>query len=527
MPKAAKLSYIESKKKGLYAKVDGWQGKLAGALTVLIMCVQPLYINWEKYNRLTWHKFIFFVIYIVCALTAVVIIWIFRVTRKPSLLPREKLSVADWAVLGFAAVTLVSAIFSPFGGETDVWAGGFERLDGAITQLLYVAVYFIVSRWYVPKKRHFMLFGISAILIAIIGILQFYGMDFLKLWPNDVPEYRAPNFYNIFFRTTLGNVDVVSAYTCAAVLLCGFLFVRMKSKWQPLWLAASAMSFWMMGVADTDSGRVGVIAATFLALPFIIETLKTLGRAAILLSSWLVVYTLQKLFYETLILKTSTASGLLPFITAAAVLLAAGLLLMHFGKERDADAPVKWKMGVILIAACLVAGLIGVEALGRRAAESDEPGGILYEAREVLHGNIQDELGTNRVYIWRNALKVFPNHPIIGSGPDTFYQAFPEEAQMRYDQNYDKAHNEYIQILICQGILGLLCYMVFLVCVLQKATPKAFGNPIIMAVLAAFTGYIVQAFFNISMPIISQMPWVFAGILSSRKVRETTPDRLE
>lgn len=522
MAKTEKLSYTESKKKRMLAKADEWQSRLAGVLVVLIMCVQPLYINWERYNRLTWHKFVFFIAYMVCALVAVAIIWVYRVTRKPALLPRDKLTIVDWVVLSFAAVTLISALFSPFRGVADVWAGAAERYDGAITQLLYVAVYFIVSRWYVPKTRHFMLFGISAILIAIIGILQFYGMDFLKLWPNNVPEYHAPNFYNIFFRTTIGNVDFVSTYTCIAVLLCGFLFIRMKSKWQPLWLAASALSFWMMDLGNADSGRVGVIAATFLALPFIIETMKILGRTLILLSSWLAVYTLQKLIFEALILKTRTAGSLLLFIAVVIVLLIAGFILTRFGKERGDNAPAKWKLGVILIVACIVTGLIGVEVLGSRAARQENPNRLLVEARGVLHGNIRDEMGTNRVYIWRNALQVFPDHPIIGSGPDTFHNAFPEEAQMFYGSEYDKAHNEYIQILICQGILGLLCYLAFIALVLRKAVPKAFGNPLVMAVLAAFAGYCVQAFFNISVPISSQMLWVFAGMLTSKRVGEAT-----
>ena len=168
-----------------------------------------------------------------------------------------------------------------------------------------------------------------------------------------------------------------------------------------------------------------------------------------------------------------------------------------------------------------VAGIAGIEILGRADPADENPSGLMYEAREILHGNIKDELGTNRVYIWRNALAALPNYPIIGTGPDTFAQAFPEEAHMRYGESYDKAHSEYIQILICQGILGLACYLVFLVGILLKSIPAAFTNPLAMAVLAAFVGYCAQAFFNISLPIASQTLWVFAGMLASKQFRET------
>ena len=534
-----KGDFIERKKAAMLAKAEVWQDRVAELLVVLLICVQPLYFNTARYIRLTWHKFVFFTICMCVVLLGVLIIWVFRLTRKPLLLPQGKPVIADWAVLGFAAVTLVSAIFSPFRSEASVWVGVPERYDGAFTQLMYVAAFFIVSRWYKPRTRDFAIFGISAILIALIGIFQFYGMDFFKLWPNDRPEWRVDNFYSIFFRSTLGNVDIVSTYVCVAVLLCGFLFVRgAESKWRPLWLAGSALNFWLMDLAGADSGRVGALAAAVLAMPFIIENRKTIGRFLILGSSWLAVYTLQNLFYDRLIQKAGNEKSLILFTAVFIVLLAAGAVLIR-RRERDpgtehdvageqegesigaAPAPVKWKLGVVLIAAIAVIGVAGIEALGRRDAETENPG-RLYEFREMLHGNVKDEFATNRIYIWRHALAVFPKNPIIGSGPDTFENAFPPEAQYAYGENYDKAHNEYIQILICQGILGLACYLVFLGGVLYKPMPAAFKDPILMAVLAAFAGYCVQAFFNISLPIASQVLWVFAGILS--KAAGHSPD---
>ena len=515
-------TYPERKKAAMYAKIEVWQSRVAGLMVILLLCIQPLYLNSARYISLTWHKFIFFVVYMVIILIAVIIIWISRVASNPRLGPRERPYLADWAVLGFAIITLLSAIFSPFKDIADVWVGIPEpsgRYDGAITQLLYVAVFLIVAHWYKPRVRHFAFFGISASLIGLIGILQFYGMDFLKLWPNDLPQYHAENYYNIFFRSTLGNVDIVSTFVCVAILLCGFLFIRMKSKWQPLWLAASALNFWLMELADAYSGRVGVIVATVLALPFIVENMKTLGRAMILASSWLAAFVAQMLLFDVLIMNTRTFMSTLPYIFAFIILLAAGILLSKRGKESGRDEKPKWKLGLILIAICIVAGIAGVEVLGKR----DENTGyknLVADLRDVLHGDIRDELGTNRVYIWRNALSVYPNHPIIGTGPDTFEQAFPEDAQWKYDQNYDKAHNEYIQILICQGILGLICYLLFLVASSLKSAPKAFKNPLLMAVLAAFTGYCVQAFFNINLPIASQLLWVFAGMLANKQFRE-------
>ena len=576
-------SYPERKKAAMYAKTDVWQGRVARLLVILLMCVQPIFFSTERYIRLTLHKYQFFCISMIAVLLFALVIWVYRLTRKPRLLLQEQFTLADWAVLGFAIVTILSALLSPFKDVASVWVGKPEpegRYDGAITQLLYVAVFFVVARWYRPRVRDFAVFGVSAALIGLIGILQFYGMDFLKLWPNHIDAYHVDNFYRIFFRSTLGNVDIVSTYVCVAILLCGFLFVRMKSRWQPLWIAASALNFWLMDLAGADSGRIGVLAAMVLALPFIVENRKVFGRTLLLGASWIAVYTLQNLLYDVRVVKARTFSSLLPYIVALAALLIIGLVLLyvvgrgekggrrgagssgrrgvrggHSGVYRsnsgyrrktvgangsfsnatepgetksdypgsEADAPSRWLLGVILIGLCIVIGIVGIEVIGRRAAASDRPSGIIYEIREVMHGNMQDTFGSYRGHIWKNAIRAYPNYPLIGSGPDTFYHAFPPEAHLVYGGvNYDKAHNEYLQILICQGLLGLLCYLLFLVTASLKAIPKAFRNPLVMAVLAAFIGYCVQAFFNISLPIASQMMWIFVGMLANKRFRNAT-----
>ena len=549
-------SYSERRKNAMYAKAEPWQNRIAAFVFIMLMCVQPLFLTPQRYIGLTKQKFVFFVVCMAFAALLAIIVWLYRLTRTPSLLPQEPMALADWAVLGFALVTLISALFSPYRKETNVWIGIPEpegRYDGALTQMLYVVAYFIISRWYKPKTRDTALFGICAVVVALLGILQFYGMDFLKLWPNDMREYHVENFYEIFFRSTLGNTNIVSTYVCVAILLCGFMYVRVKSKWQPVWLAASALNFWLMELADADSGRVGVAAALLLMIPFIIQNRRTIGRTLILAGSWLVVYALQKLLYDVNILGARTISSLGLYLVAAAAALAAGIALTVIrgggrgsrsgragragaawtGSEAADDSAAqdpavirrKALAGVLLVVAIIAAGFSAVEILGKREAEKESPGGIIYEIREVLHGSIADELGTNRVYIWRNALKALPKNPIIGSGPDTFLNAFPQEAQRYYGQEYDKAHNEYIQILICQGIIGLFCYLVFIVAVAVKAIPAALRDPLAMAALAAFAGYCVQAFFNISVPIGSQMLWVIAGLLLCRS-RDGTASRI-
>ena len=561
MPKISELPAhhpLRKRHEKLQEEIGVFQCRVARLLVILLMCVHPLYFNAEKYFHLTRHKFVFFMICVGVVLLLVAIIWAARMTRTPRLLPQDKLHVVDVAILGFAAVTLISALLSPFRSEINVWIGITEpggRYDGAITQLAYVAVFFVVSRWYRPRTNDFVVFGISASIVALIGILQFYNMDFLGLWPIDDERFAADNLFNIFFRSTLGNTNIVSTYVCVAILLCGFLYIKIRPRPAPeesqgdegaaagtgthklrlwkrlaqnssafrqyLWLAASALNFWLMDLADADSGRVGVLAVMLVAIPFIVETRRTLGKTLILGASWLAAYTAQNLLYDVMVLQARTILSLIPYAAAAVLLFAGGIFLVVWGKGREPgpNDPVKWKLGVIIIGVCLVAGIAGVEFLGRQDAAA---GGInfVYEAREMLHGRVRDEFGTNRVYIWRNALQALPKNPVIGSGPDTFGSAFPGPAHMRYGEYYSNAHNEYIQILICQGILGIVFYLCFHGGLILRSVGKAFRNPMLMAALAAFAGYCAQSLFNLSTPICSPMLWVLAGLLGSERVRE-------
>jgi O-antigen ligase len=440
-------------------------------------------------------------------------------------------------------------MFSPFRHYSDVnlWIGIPEpqgRYDGAITQLTYVAIFFIVAHWYKPRRLDFIVFGASAIVISIIGIMQFYGMDFLGFW-KDVPErFYIQGYHHIPILTTLGNPNIVSTYTVCAVLLTGFLYVRDKTKWKYFFLASSAISYWLFLVANADSGLVGILVAIVLAIPFIIQNKQVIGRTLILGASWLVILMAQEYFYSVQVVGNESGT-LLMYATAFCLLVLTGAVLLNFEwikaklppslraqrgnphpnpEAIQSNPPIKWKLGVALIIATLIIGLIGIEILGRQDEENYDPNNLIYQAREVMHGRIEDHFGSYRAHIWRYSLTNFWDFPILGAGPDTFNAFFPREEQERYCQHHDKAHNEYLQILVSQGILGILTYLAFLGIVLVKSIPKAFKNPLVMPLLIVFIGYSAQAFFNISIPIASQMYWVFLGMLMNKRIRETAFD---
>jgi O-antigen ligase len=91
---------------------------------------------------------------------------------------------------------------------------------------------------------------------------------------------------------------------------------------------------------------------------------------------------------------------------------------------------------------------------------------------------------------------------------------FQEESKALFNIIYDKAHNEYLQIVICQGILGLGAYLLFLGAVLKNAVKRAFADPLLLACMLACVSYLVQAFFSISLPISAPVFWILLGVVA-------------
>ncbi|MBQ9181214.1 MAG: O-antigen ligase family protein [Bacilli bacterium] len=139
------------------------------------------------------------------------------------------------------------------------------------------------------------------------------------------------------------------------------------------------------------------------------------------------------------------------------------------------------------------------------------------ETKEIATGNLDDNYGTKRMFIWKNTLKVVPNHIIHGVGIDNFYYAFGDEPLKIVSKYFfDKAHNEYLQILICEGIFGLLSYLALFGLIVYRGIKNSYKEKSIYLVLPVI-GYLVQAFFNISVIEVAPIFYISLGLLIDRE----------
>jgi len=131
--------------------------------------------------------------------------------------------------------------------------------------------------------------------------------------------------------------------------------------------------------------------------------------------------------------------------------------------------------------------------------------------------------GSRRVYVWEKVVELIKMRPFFGFGLDTMFIAL--EANFRGQiigdlgkyVNWDKAHNEYLNIAVSSGIPSLLAYLGFLFFALKKGLKKMNIHPAYVPLLAAIIGYLVQAMFNIQVVMVYYLFFAYLGILTSKE----------
>ena len=130
------------------------------------------------------------------------------------------------------------------------------------------------------------------------------------------------------------------------------------------------------------------------------------------------------------------------------------------------------------------------------------------EVKEISTGNLDESYGTNRMHIWKETIKIVPKNIYFGVGIDNFLNAFGDEPlRSERGRKIDKAHNEYLQTLVTEGIFALIAYLIFIIAVCLKGlkTKSLYLIPVF--------GYLVQAFFNISVIEVAPLLYILMGFM--------------
>lgn len=436
--------------------------------------------------------------------------------------PALRFSVVDYAMIALLIVSIISTLFSPYlkTGEP-IFGAPNGRNNGLLLIMFYVAVYFMLTRFFYYYEYIFIALAIGSSLACLFSILNFFYIDPLHMYDNMASQSDIERF-----TSTIGNKNLMSSFICVTLPVMVTMSVHTKKTlYRVIYLASAGLGFSALMTADSDSGILGIgvflvvyliwysrricrLKIYFLAITVMLAGAKLVGILSPLLELVKGKGSKEINFFQQIFVN-SNASYIL--IAVAAVFTA---LLFFIDKKRPnlvltKALPIALSAVFLLFAVSIVGAIVYFSVFN---TEAD-----LGSYEKILRFN--ERWGTHRGFMWIKSFEICSNmnffEALFGTGPDTYFYEFSPyfgELLEYGDGTTNAAHNEYINYLITIGILGLGAYVTAIVGVLVRAVKAAKTHPLAIVCSSAVICYSVQAFVNIATPITTPLFILFLAL---------------
>ena len=425
-----------------------------------------------------------------------------------------QLPLAVKCLIGFLFFTILSALFSSYPGA---FLGG-GRQEGALTIVIYVMCCVFVSLYFKPHKWMIYLLGIVTVFTNMLALVQLTGRNPFNLYPGGFNFHDAGVHYGGEFLSTIGNSGLYAGFL--VIVIGVFALALTKFEEEIRWLAAVPF-FLCVLVAfamQTDAALMAILVGTVLIIPVAATNRKALSNMMMVFAIILGAFALSRV----LIFQAGPV-GFAP----VPVVLVAGVGVMALVSELVMKIslfemiPARWyRIG----AAVVMFGSIAI-ALVYLWTYSGGPGGIIYEASQVLRGNWEDDFGNHRIFIWREVLeRIRWGTLLLGTGPDTMvhWDIPPFVRHTDYFtviSRIDSAHNEFLHVLAMGGLLSLAAYLGAVLTALFSWVRRP-DNALSAMSGAGVLFYLIQSVFGISHFSSAPFFWVCLGVLVNADVQK-------
>jgi putative inorganic carbon (HCO3(-)) transporter len=355
-----------------------------------------------------------------------------------------------WPIGLWCVFFLASFVFSQ-DQSTSFW-GYYTRFNGGLmSQACFVTVFFFVYKHVNSKESKSTLIKtvlLCASLVSLYAILQHFGID-AKLWIQNVK-------LRVF--ATLGQPNWLASYLLLTMPLAAWLFFADKSRQKykkHLLFVCFVVQFTAFWFTYSLSGIAGLLVQAGL--------------------------------FSTFFRKLICQNRIRALVMAATI----------FAIALSFPGPIGSRIGELKN--------IAQREVAAFAAEVDSP----------IQGG---DTGHIRLLVWQGAIKLWLSSPkvfFIGSGPETFAFAFlkfrPEalNSTSEWDFLYNKAHNEYLNLLATQGVLGLGGYLALFYFAVRRAQTSLLNKALTVGLLGMST----SIFFGFHVIVTSLYFWTYLALL--------------
>ncbi|MDE7434459.1 MAG: O-antigen ligase family protein [Lachnospiraceae bacterium] len=428
-----------------------WHRAAEGYVYVMLL-VFPLYMH-DGYFDITVSKFRFAVFGTLLFGAVIVVSYLWNARKLPWRFGAGRLKY----FLLFLVAAGISALFSPY--DTEAFWGNMGRYCGLFLYLIYGLMLWLVLEFPGCKIRFLYVAELSAVLVGFLGILNHYSLDPLGIFTHIIPHEQ-----NIFV-STIGHMGLFAEYAGMMLAVAGTLFL-VDDAGNKSWFHSGV--FLILALAVPSSGTEGAYigALVFFAASFFgVRDQMQQVKWCMLLLLFLLAHVL--IGVENILLAKAKPLGMIgnwlcrsnicvPLCAGTVVLL---LVLWNFPRIVNRkrihrmQAVLKWLL--IISVGCAVGVFLVYETIRASAGETQF--------------FLADEWGNYRGYIWRKTWEYFCEmplkHKLFGMGPDTVYQVYrnicTEPFLTDYGLYYDNAHNEYLQMLLTHGLLGIASWLLW------------------------------------------------------------------
>ena len=368
---------------------------------------------------------------------------------------------------------------------------------GLVTQVLLVGIYFTVSRYYDGSKSIWWIAGITAGIVTLIGLLNRLDIDVLGTFRGmENGEWNRTqllstignnNWYAGYLSVTAG-ISLAAAYMGKRQgrvlgMLGSFLFFAsaITSNSTTAIMAACGLSLLLFLVSLRQRSRLLRALEILMLLPlsvFMVRLLLLLHLTGLVLAGnvekrlffttvWYSVFGVEAMLYLILRMrerqqqKDFLESGkIYRIVVAGAVMICSGVLL-----------------------GCLLGGSVGNEMVS--------------------------EAANGRLTLWKVTLLTYGKEGVLykffGTGPGSYYYMLYQWGSDAMDwinkgfldnNIYSNAHNEWLTLLVEQGIFGVVAFSGIFITAFLNLREKLSTSPEYLAVFLGLTGYLICSLFT-------------------------------
>ncbi len=517
MKKRIKVERLIMKKQ--QPKVKELLNTLIYAYLVILFAGLPLYMQ-EKLVMIGNAKYLFFrnTTLVLGFFVVLAVLWQKISGEKEPSAKAEAWKKTDLFMLLYLISATLSSVLSPC---REVFFLGYPGwYMGLLTQALLVGIYFAVSRYYDGSKSIWWIAGIAAGIVTLIGLLNRLDIDVLGTFQGmENGEWNRTQLLS-----TIGNNNWYAGYisvTAGISLTAAFLGKR--------YVRALGMlgSFLFFASAITSNSTTAILAACGLCLLLFLLSLRQRGqllRALEILMLLPLSVFMVRLFLQVhltgLVLAGDAEKAL--FFTPVWYSVFAGeavlyLFLRWRERRKRRDLLENCRIFRIAVSASVAAVLV-VLILG-----------CLLVAGNLFNSEKLSEISNGRLALWKVTLLTYGKegflYKILGMGPDSFYYALYQWGSDAMDwinrglldnNVYSNAHNEWLTLLIQQGIIGVIAYGGIFFTAFQNLRRSGLRDPRALAVLLGLTGYLICSLFTFQH--VLSTPFAFALLGMARGV---------